>query len=170
MNPVFHETEASLKASVRMTGAKASDAVAIFGDAVMHARIRIYERLGESRVNQIKGTAVSQNATTPAQITRLRSLAAESALVRAFLISRIPMAFIDSSAQVLDAWNEVPLHRSESSQSKAMQAAESEAEVLLSQLVEDDAGETSGFRIMAVSPAVAPPKPLASIKRGGIGV
>jgi len=107
VEPVFNTIE-QVKASCRLTGAAATDAIKMIEDAIQDARVELYKSttLGSSLIATIKATATPENATTEAQLRRTQANLAEIKMIKIRLVQSMPMFFIDSLPIAQKSWNE----------------------------------------------------------------
>lgn len=111
VSPLFHTNMASLKSAVRLTGAGSDDALAIIDRIVQEVRYGFYNKLGDTRINEILGFSVEDNPTTSGPLTRLLAIQVETLWVKMRLFEELPTLFMDSSGDTEQIWNQEGLTR-----------------------------------------------------------
>jgi len=162
--PLFITTIADLQSRLRLTGTAQADSLRMMTETIEQVRVYLYDALGSARVAVILATAHSDAPTTNAELLRSKAELVESMWVRMILMRRMPMLFMDTSAQTQQVWNEDGLTRN-------MGAAGIEKELArlqndISNLLDDLQGavpSTSSIHVSTVGPLVIPPRPGASI-------
>ncbi len=103
---LFVENVAGLKEQLRLTGAAASDALAILDGEISRARIESFDRLGTARVNEILTYLRTDNPSNVNEIALKRAELMEVNQVRRGLLTRLKMFWMDSSAATEQAFNQ----------------------------------------------------------------
>lgn len=111
ITPVFADSLARLKQSLRLSGVVDGDGEIIIEDAVSSARTQLYNYLGLSQVNTLLTTALIDNPTTPEQINRSLAARIETKMVRRELLRTMPSLFMNGISVSRKAWNEEGLTR-----------------------------------------------------------
>ncbi len=111
VGPLFVPDMATLKARLRLTGAAASDALAIIDQAVQQVRVGFYSRLPQFRIDFLRNTASIENPTEKAQVLRALAEQTEVAWVRHTLMQELPTLFIDGSGNTQHIWNQEGMTR-----------------------------------------------------------
>lgn len=105
--PIFQTKDAVL-AALRLSGivGKESDAMAIFDQALMAAKLRMGFMLGPTKLQELVDIVPDHAGIT--QVALMRSLAAlqETRLVRLELLKVLPVMFLDTSPAARSAWNQ----------------------------------------------------------------
>jgi len=106
--PLFVADEATLKTKLRLSAvpATALDTEAIFDEAILRARLRLYAFLGIARVNVLLATPFTEQPTTDPELMRARANVVEVKIVKCLLMEMLPHTFMDASGDVDHRWNE----------------------------------------------------------------
>ena len=138
--PLFVTDMTTLKAALRLTGAAASDAVAMINQAVLDARLGFIRRLGLSRCDTIAAVTFDDSPDTELEVLKALAVSTEIKWVRLNLMRVLPTAFMDGSAPT-QTWNQEAPFRSASRSdlSTEMQKLESEIGEALDLLEGEDA-------------------------------
>jgi hypothetical protein len=106
--PLFVSDEATLRAKLRLSAvpASATDTVAIFDEAVIRARNRLYKAMGADRVSTILLTAYTDTPTTDAAVLRTLAAVVETKIVYCKLLRLLPNDWMDASGDTKVRWNE----------------------------------------------------------------
>lgn len=158
-----------LKERIRLNGAVKTGALAKIDQAVQDVRVSLYDEqggLGLSRVNELLAIAYAENAATVADLSRTRANNLEVKMVSLLLLRRMPMLFMDASAETLDAWNEEHFsHLSRRDLRDEIERLEREIIQDLGQLL-PTAEDVGIMDVIVFEPDETPPRPGASIIPG----
>lgn len=160
-DPLFVQDVATLKKKVRLSnlGAEKIDATSILDDAMIRARVRFWQRLGEQRVNYLAAILPTSNPTTGDQILRALAETTEVALVRVELAHTLPLSWMDASGDQNKRWNEEAPFR-EMASDKVIEALEAQIERDMSTLSGEEAlGSQTTISWVDSTPQCAPPRP-----------
>lgn len=112
VNPLFVPSVESLKDSLRLGGVPlGSNAHRIIEEAILAVRIKFYESLGPTRIDEILATPLSYSPTESEQVVRLTAYKAELCGVECELLSTLPVQFVDGTDRGDQAWNEEAMFR-----------------------------------------------------------
>lgn len=106
VQPLFISNVAKLKTLLRMTGATASDFLAILDEGMRTARQRFYHALGESRIAELLATNSTDAPMSAAEYARELANSTEVLIVYAYLLELLPVKFLDGSANTQQSWND----------------------------------------------------------------
>lgn len=106
VDPVFVPSLDALKSQLRINNAEEPQTEDVISRAVTQARVDLYHRLGESRVNEILATPSTSNPTTQAQLDRVRAELLERKMVRLTLLYELPVIWMDDQGATRTDWNE----------------------------------------------------------------
>lgn len=105
-NPLFVADLATLKASLRLTGAGAgTDADRLINNGILSARLAFYRRLGAARIAEILTTAFTEGPTSTEEYIRVLAHLTEVLIVRREVRKTMAQLFMDASADTQEAWN-----------------------------------------------------------------
>ena len=104
--PLFHADMDSLKASVRLSDLPTSgDGYSIFLLSLGAVHAKLFERLGQTRIADIQATTEVCPPTSDAEADRLAMKVAESDLLLAELMYRLPFGAMDAVASGLEMFD-----------------------------------------------------------------
>ena len=111
--PLFLEDMAALQAALRLTDVRPeSNALSILEQALRMARVRFYQRLGTSTVQDILDTDYVEDPTTDDEMKRFVANLCEIELVRLQLLDRMPVIFMDAGGQTREMYQNEGTFRS----------------------------------------------------------
>jgi len=111
--PLFLDDMAALQTALRLSAVRAeSDALAILEQALRAARVRFYQRLGTSVVQEIVEIDYVEDPTTNDEMRRFVGNLCEVELVRLQLMDRMPLIFMDASGAAREIYNNEGAFRS----------------------------------------------------------
>jgi hypothetical protein len=107
-NPLFVADLATIKARLRLTGvpAASTDTHAIIDECLLRTRLTFVRRLGTARINKIRAITYTEDPLTDDGVIRALANTTEINMVRCELMQRLPIAFMDASADLDKRWNE----------------------------------------------------------------
>lgn len=107
-DPLFIADLATLKTQLRLSGvpASATDTNEIINQAILHARLAFYRRLGGQRVTTLLAIGFVDNPTTDDEILRAIANQTEATLVMCYLLRHLPHAWMDASGDINKRWND----------------------------------------------------------------
>lgn len=105
---LFVPSEELLKSKLRLSCIpdSALDTQSIFADAVLNARLRMYQDLGVARIDSLLETNYTTTPSTEDEILRVLAASVECSIVRCILLRTLPNTFMDDSGDVNSRWNE----------------------------------------------------------------
>jgi len=112
--PLFVSTAKELWAQMRLSnvdGVSGGDAANIMRQAAMWARLELYSRLGETRVDQLVAIPEVAAPSTADQLHRSLATQLEIWLVKRRLLQDLPVVFKDKGGEALEQWNKEALIR-----------------------------------------------------------
>jgi len=113
VTPLFMEDLAAIQSALRLTDLReGSDAVSILEQGVRMARVRFFQRLGASTVQDILDTDNVEDPTTDDEMKRFVGNLCEVELVRLQLLDRMPVIFMDASGVARETYNNEGAFRS----------------------------------------------------------
>lgn len=104
--PVFIADLDILKAQLRLSAVDTGDAVDVIDSIMGEVRLGLYAELGSTRVTEILAIPFVDPAITDNHLTRLRANNTELLWVRALLMRRLPVLFVQSAGVARHTWNE----------------------------------------------------------------
>ena len=170
-NVLFLSGSQKLKNRIRLGGAPDTDEFrAQLDSAIVEARVEIYDRLGEARVAQLLATTGTDSPVTLAERDRAKAEILETKLVKKILLAVLPTAFIDSSGDARQVWNEQAILRSPESRARDLASDLSEEiDRLFFELEQGALGSDDLGHVLSIEPETLPvPKPYDSIKRNSV--
>jgi hypothetical protein len=168
--PLFVATKALLLEKLRLSGVPAaSDAADIIDQAIEEVRLGFYDRLGDARVTQLLTFLYVENPTTANARMRSRANACEIAWCRRLLRERLPVMFMDGSANINQVWNdEAAFRRAEQSVFDKLQA-EVEAMLLILAGTETEISKVKAAILEPDTPADPPGASIFPHRRTSFG-
>ena len=111
VEPLFAASKPELLKKVRINTATDEQVQELIDTRIQDVRIGFYEKLGESRVNQLLSYTYTDNPTSSDQRDRVRANSAEVTWLTVLLMSELPYLFMDTKAAVNERYNSEPLTR-----------------------------------------------------------
>jgi hypothetical protein len=106
VQPLFVPSKAELRKALRLSQvADENDAVHQIDEAIRASRVKIFQALGQTRVDEILVTPYVQRPATQTDYMRMLASTVETKMVRAELIRVMPMMFMDG-ANTVQAWQQ----------------------------------------------------------------
>lgn len=159
--PLFAPDRDHLVSRMRLSDVASSDTSVIIDQAIEEVRLGFYDRLGESRVDTINGTAYAENPSTSAQRLISRAIAVEISWTKLILLRRLPILFRDNASGSLVEWNEEAFIREGQAMKmldREIQRLENEVKEGLIALAEGEA-DTSAINVLTIGPEESAPRP-----------
>ena len=111
-SPLFVKDRGSLLKSLRLDEDIRDESMArAVSDALIDARVGIYDSLGSGTVDSINATEATQTPSTSDQLRRARAASMETLWVKKLLIERLPSYIATATGVSLNDWNETNLVR-----------------------------------------------------------
>lgn len=105
--PLFVADLPTLKESLRLGRIIDEDAAApILYDAMLRARTMLIRTLGDGPVANLAALPTTDSPTTRQEVQKVEAEQLEVVLVKRFLISDLPTAFMDDSGGMIDTYNQ----------------------------------------------------------------
>lgn len=162
VQPLFVQTKDILKANLRLSSAASSDALSIIDEAIFAARIEFYDRLPEDRITYLLSVPLTDHPTTKDGVLRLKASLLETSIVRLRLMRKLPVLFMDGSANSMEVWNQEGLTRAGMAEHEINRLA-AEIEEYFGTLGWDEA-KASSVSVSTIGPDYVPPRPGDSIR------
>lgn len=106
VQPLFVPSKAELRKALRLSQvADENDAVHQIDEAIRASRVKIFQALGQTRVDQILTTPYVQRPATQSDYMRMLASTVETKMVRAELMRVMPLMFMDG-ANTVQAWQQ----------------------------------------------------------------
>lgn len=105
---LFAQNDAWIKSRLRLSSVPDSseDTAAIIDEALSHARLAFYRRLGRPAVQRLLDISEVAEPDTDDEVLRTLASLTEVKLVRVTLLRELPNAFMDASGDLNRRWNE----------------------------------------------------------------